>query len=247
MPTIAPDSRYVLAWDLVVVQVEDGTARLLDMGGSFYSVSAIGAEMLAATLEHGTESAVRQIAGRYDADVCQVRADLQTFVRDLVERGLLHKNDRPPRPRTILACLLIAPLLRFAHHCLPSGKARAAVLLTLAWMSVRLFGWSRTVQAWRSQLCRDQNHSEGGLWEDTAKAVDETVRWAAASHPLAMECKERALACWSLARRAGLPAALVVGIQLFPLSGHCWCQLGPWTLSDDRERCDQFRAVLEYV
>jgi hypothetical protein len=61
-----------------------------------------------------------------------------------------------------------------------------------------------------------------------------------------MACKERALCCWALARAAGLAATLVVGLQLFPLAGHCWCEVGSWTLSDDRARCDLYTPVIRY-
>jgi Transglutaminase-like superfamily len=77
--------------------------------------------------------------------------------------------------------------------------------------------------------------------------IDTAVRQAAARHILKVECKERALCCWVLARRAGVPAQLVVGICLFPLEGHCWCECGEWIFSDDRDRCASYHPVITYA
>jgi hypothetical protein len=240
-----PDTSYRLGPDVVLLPLADETARLLDMGGCFYTVSAVGAEMLQATLAHGVTAAVRQIARRYRADVQQVRADLEAFLRDLVRRGLLHA--RQHRRRTTLPSLILRPSLHCIRHWLRPGKVRAAALLTLAWLSFRLFGWARTVTVWNaSPRPADQQLPETG-WEGTARAVDDAVRGAAASHLLTMGCKERALCCWALARWAGVPATLVVGVQLYPLAGHCWCESGAWTLSDSRDRCDRFQPVIKYV
>jgi hypothetical protein len=239
------DTSYSLGPDVVLLPLADGTARLLDMGGSFYTVSAVGAEMLHAMLAHGVTAAVRQIASRYRADIQQVRADLEAFLRDLVLRGLLHT--RQHRRRTALPFVVLTPGLQFIHRCLRPGKVRAAALLTLAWLSFRLFGWARTVTVWKASHRPANPHLPETGWEETARAVDDAVRGAAASHLLTMECKERALCCWALARWAGVPATLVVGVQLYPLAGHCWCESGRWTLSDSRDRCDRFQPVIKYV
>ena len=56
----------------------------------------------------------------------------------------------------------------------------------------------------------------------------------------------RALCSWSLARAAGLHAALVVGIDLFPIAAHCWCEVGTQTLGDEREHCNSFTPVARW-
>jgi hypothetical protein len=72
------------------------------------------------------------------------------------------------------------------------------------------------------------------------------VRAAVAGHPFAVACKERALCSWSLARTAGLRATLIVGIELFPIAGHCWCEVSERPLGDDQGRCDQFTPVARW-
>lgn len=123
---------------------------------------------------------------------------------------------------------------------------QAAVLLTLAYLCFTFFGWARTVAPW--QRCARRLALADGTADPAAlDAVDGAVRDLAASLPLPVACKERALSCWTLARWAGLPATLVVGLDLFPLAGHCWCESGTRTLSDDAQRCALFTPILQYA
>jgi len=56
------------------------------------------------------------------------------------------------------------------------------------------------------------------------------------------------MCCWALLRSAGLPAALVVGISLVPLSAHCWCKLDKWIAGDvDPDFYKQFLPVTQYT
>jgi hypothetical protein len=131
------DAAYVLAPDVLLVPIDDGTARLLDMGGNFHALCDVGAAMLRATLEHGMTAAVSPITARYSADPEAVRCDLEAFVRDLVKRGLLRIRQSLRRPGNALATMVLRPLLGVIHGCLGSLKARAAALLILARLSLR--------------------------------------------------------------------------------------------------------------
>jgi hypothetical protein len=73
------------------------------------------------------------------------------------------------------------------------------------------------------------------------------IRQLASGHPLPMACKERALACWLLLRWEGLAARLVVGLEFFPLVGHCWCEVGSLVLSDYPDHCEFYTPVLNYA
>jgi hypothetical protein len=116
--------------------------------------------------------------------------------------------------------------------------------LALARLSFALFGWTRTVAVWQEAHAHFPTRQAGVGDAETIRALDRIVRAAVAGHPIAVACKERALCSWSLARAAaGLHAALVVGIDLFPMAGHCWCEVGTQTLGDDRDRCDHFTPV----
>lgn len=242
-------AEYVLSPDVIVVPVQDETVRLLNMSGQFHAVSAVGAKMLQETLEQVTAVAVRRIASQYGVDARQVQMDLDVFLRELERQQLIRRHPsrrRIHRLSTTLTSLLLSPALGCIHLCARSLKAKAWCLLILARFSFRLFGWTRTLTAWQRYCPKVCEHDSIQQREEIVKAVDEAVRAAAVGHLLTMECKERALCCWSLLHAAGVPATLVVGINLFPFAGHCWCESGPWTLSDYADRCEIFTTVMRY-
>jgi hypothetical protein len=118
--------------------------------------------------------------------------------------------------------------------------------MTLASVSIRIFGWPKTIAGWYSYL---QNHAPSSTTtelEQSVKEIDEVVRRVAARHLFHVECKERALSCWWLLSSAGFSAKLVLGVSLFPLACHCWCETGQFVLSDDQDQCEQFTPVLSY-
>jgi hypothetical protein len=116
----------------------------------------------------------------------------------------------------------------------------------LARLSFALFGWAATVAAWQEAHAQFPSRQAGARDAGMIQALDTTVRAAVAFHPVAVACKERALCAWSLARAAGLHASLIVGIELFPMAGHCWCEVAALALGDDQDRCDQFTPVARW-
>jgi hypothetical protein len=248
MPASGCDkTEYTLAPNVILVFVRDGTARLLDMGGNFYAVPAIGAQMLRATLEHGTAAAVRQVAARYDVACQQVEADLKAFCDRLQRQGIiLGSRSRQRKRGTGWSRFVLSPAFRWVNGCLRAQETKAKVLLGLARLSFAVWGWERTLGTWQAYFDRCERPGRPGEWEKTVHTIDRAVRDAAAKHIFKVECKERALCCWALLRSAGLPASVVVGIDLFPLAGHCWCESGPYTLSDEPDRCAEFTPVARY-
>ena len=247
--SVSPKEReaaYFLPPDVIFVTVDDGSARLLDMAGGFHAVPAVGARMLQETLTNGADAAATRIAEDYGVARQQVQNDLDVFLGELGKQGLLRsQRSRRGRPggASGLARLLLRPSLDAAHRLLRSPEAKARTLLALARLSFALFGWARTVAVWKDAHARFPARQAGERDAETIQALDRAVRAAAASHPVSVACKERALCSWSLARAAGLHASINVGIFLFPIAGHCWCEVGAQTLGDDQERCDGFTPV----
>src|SRR5262245_24645907 len=66
-------AEYFLPPDVILVTVEDGSARLLDMAGGFHAVPAVGARMLQETLTSGAAAAATRIAEDYRVDRRQVQ------------------------------------------------------------------------------------------------------------------------------------------------------------------------------
>jgi hypothetical protein len=242
-------AEYTLAPDVILVLVHDGTARLLDMDGRFYAVSAIGAETLQGSLEQGTEAAVSKISAQYGEAPQRVRKDLTAFLQQLEKRRLIQRqgsNRRKRTPNTSFPFLTLAPSLHVVHHDVHSLKVKAWSLLTLARFSFSLFGWARTIAAWQRYYHGLSDPGTVQPAEETAKVVDDVVRTTAAHHMIGMGCKERSLCCWALLRSAGLSASVILGINLFPLASHCWCVSGSFTLSDYQDQCEKFIPVMRY-
>jgi hypothetical protein len=243
------EAAYFLPPDVILVTVGDGSARLLDMAGGFHAVPAVGARMLKETLANGADAAATRIAADYGVARQQVRKDLTVYLGDLEKQGLLCR-ERSHRGRagsaTGLARLLLRPSIHATHRLLRSPKAKARSLLALARLSCTLFGWSRTIAVWKDAHARFSARPADERDAETIEALDRAVRAAVASHPISVACKERSLCSWALARAAGLDASVVVGVFLFPIAGHCWCEVGSQLLGDDHERCIEYTPVARW-
>jgi hypothetical protein len=236
-------AEHVLPPDVILLKVADGSARLLDMAGSFHAVSEVGARMLQETLAHGVDTAATRIAADYGVDRQRVRDDIAVFLRALEKQRLIcsRRNVRrggKPGP----ARLVLLPLLRAAHRC-KGTAARARMLLIIARLSFGLLGWTRAIAIWKEAHAHLPARQPAASDTEVIEALDKAVGSAAASYPVVVECKERALCAWSLARAAGLEAALVVGVEVYPMAGHCWCEVGTRVVGDSRERAVWFAPV----
>jgi hypothetical protein len=240
---------YALAPDVLLLLVWDGTARLLDMDGCFYALSAMGATMLQETLQHDTLTAAQRIATHYGVQTQQVQEDIEPFLSELERRRLIHRREtrRTYKTTRTLPFLAFAAARRVIHGYGGSLRSKAWILLTVARLSFDLFGWAHTMAGWQRYFRQVAPQALIQESEDTMRAIDEAVRAVAAEHVFAMGCKERSLCCWALLRSVGIPAAVVLGINLFPLASHCWCESGPWTLSDYQDQCEKFTPVVRYA
>lgn len=243
------NSDYRLAPHVIFLRIQDGSARLLDLGGNFYAISQTGAQMLYETLTMGTATVATRIATEYHAELSLVQNDLQAFLRDLEHKRIILHNNRSGgtfQNKNIFSFLVLM-LLLYCISVFPTKLERKAwALMTLASVSIHIFGWPKTIAAWHYYL---QNHAPSSTTtelEQSVKDIDEVVRRVAARHFFPVECKERALSCWWLLYSAGFSAKLVLGVNLFPLACHCWCETGQFVLSDDQDRREQFTPVLSY-
>lgn len=222
---------YRLKQDVILV-LQDGVARLLGLNrGRFYGLDAVGTKMLMLLLEHGSETAAIAIAAEYGVAEDQVRTDVTKLLGDLQRKQLL-------------VCQLPQ-----SHNSVTPSRLTTSVLLTLAWISIRTLGWTRTIRLWRRWQRPIDNKAPSGDWETAVQAVDTVVREAAAKHLLlpTIACKERALVGWHILKSTfGLPAELVIGINLYPFQAHAWVECGSWTVTDDRSHCEMFTPAARY-
>jgi hypothetical protein len=251
--SIEAGDHYRLSPDVVLVAVQDGTARLLNLAGSLFAISETGALMLRAALDGRQREACDALATRFKVRPEQVRADMEALLLDLAARGLvepptMRRHSRPTIAGTL--SWLLAPgvfaCTRRSSRCI---GLKTWVLLTLSYVATRLFGWTNTVRMW--QRCVNPLPRALALAPENADAsaniISDHVAYAIARYPFNIGCKERALSCWALARAAGLPARIVLGIDLFPFALHCWCEAHAQILADRREgRCDRYTPILTY-
>ncbi len=243
MKNSTSSGRYWLAADVVFVPVDDGSARLLNMSGSFYALSSSGAEMLRGVLDAGVRATVREIVGRYDVDPARVQSDLSDLLRKLRRARLVRTGELSSwtlRLRAGLARLAVG----LVFETIPLHTAPTA-LMVFARMCFALFGWAHTASAWSRSAGRGAVHGDANDLTERLDRLDATIRNVAARLP-SVECKERALCTWFLLGRQGIPATLVVGIDLFPLAGHCWCEVGSRVLTDFEDRCEAYLPVARY-
>ena len=109
------ENDYLLSPNVILLLIQDGSARLLDLGGNFYAISQIGAEMLNQTLKVGTATAAVRIATEYHTELSQVQNDLHAFLHNLEEKRLISHTQQPQRAflsKEILPSLVLIPWLR---------------------------------------------------------------------------------------------------------------------------------------
>lgn len=238
---------FTLEDGVYLVDVADGSARLLDMDGGFFALSVMGARMLRDCLAHDTQEAARRIAEECRVDQDVVKADLDAFLKTLTDRGLVRPLliARPAqRTRDARIRILAAMISRVLASL--SVRWQALILINVLRIGCRWLGWTRIVEA-----CRQASDSVASGVGPEANAdqvdiIEAAVAQAIASNPVHVACKERALVSWVLARAAGLPAVLVLGLYLFPAGGHCWCEVGAKILGDRAERCRHYQVVERY-
>jgi hypothetical protein len=243
-------AEYGLAADVALVIVWNGSSRLIDLNGECYGLPEMSTKLLAIALQRGVDAAVREIALQYAVAAERVRADLEAFLGDLHQRGLLTRSGQKGS-RAGLCCRAaawaLAGMFRFVLRFFGSDTNRAAVLLALSCITLKLLGWTKTIEVWqRTQVGRLQRASRVAS-SQAVEAIGQAVRKALSRSVFPVDCKARALCCWALLRSAGQPARVVVGIDLFPFLGHCWCESGTQVLADGHDRCGRFTPVLQYA
>jgi transglutaminase superfamily protein len=242
---------YRLADDVILLVVHDGSGRLIDLAGNISAVTESGTAMLELALRHGADAACQTLGSRYQTDGRLIRMDMDALFRGLQKQHVLvavaANRNRKSLPRIL--SWVIGPLVflcaRRPSRCMPM---KACLLITLAFAATRLFGWTNTIRVWdhvSSRLMANRGYAGGEA--DILDAIDSVVTRAISRHPLTVGCKERALCCWVLARASGIPASVLLGIDLFPFGLHCWCEYRSHILADRYEgRCDRYTPVLVY-
>lgn len=237
-------ARVVLAPGAILVRVRDGSARLLHLDGAFSALSPTAADMLGRALTSHVGAVACDLARACGVSIEEVAADLDGLLSALGRQGYLAR--RADRRAGGVARLLDAGISRLVYRvCRRSGHTRAGAfaLLSLACVSFCILGWTRTIAAWDAGVAAGTEDRGGADVAAVADEVDVLVSAAAACHPGPVACKERALVGWALLRGEGLPARMVLGVDIYPFRSHCWCALGGRIIADHADRCEAYTEV----
>lgn len=252
---IGPGSWYRLAPEALLVMVEDGSARIVDLDGAVAALDRTATTMVEAALRLGEAAAVAELASAFDVEPRRLTTDLHAVLGDLVAQGALRADTYGLPRHARRTRRRVASALGALAMWRGGGRVRglqAWYVLTIAHFSLRLVGWSCTLDAW-SARGRPGSHNgrpSAGNGDDGAgnlDAIDVAVTHALVRYPVPLDCKERALASFAIVRAADLPARIVLGISLFPLALHTWCESCGQVVADQLDGyCDRYTPLRIY-
>jgi hypothetical protein len=115
---------------------------------------------------------------------------------------------------------------------------QSLLLLPLAWLCIRLFGWQRTMTRF-GRLAGDTPVVAGGsLDAKLAVAAARIVRVAATFGPSRVSCLPRAVVLWTLLRRHGQAAVVRLGVRkgAAGVDAHAWVEVDGLSLDDPSDQ-----------
>ncbi|MBD2501125.1 lasso peptide biosynthesis B2 protein [Anabaena azotica] len=234
--------------------------------GRFFGLDTIGSKMLALTLEYGTNTAITHLTGEYNAPAKQIEQDLEALLKQLHKKHLISSTSLAQSSGFhaflltivnwtewlqnllfLIPLRLITKINRLALGSKQPSRFQVSILLTLAWFSLRLLGWKRSLIIFKQQPDHPKKQVVANSMEIIV-AVDHVVRAIAARKLLfPVTCKERALVGYYLLQAVyDYSPTLVVGINCYPFRGHAWVECADRVLTDDVDHCEQFTPVARY-
>lgn len=236
-------SRYRLNPNVHVILVKDGTSRILNLDGFFIALPVISTLMLKLILQYEFSVVVNKLADQFKTDQFRISKDLSVFLKKLEALKVITKS---PAKQIIKLSYLLQCFLEITVPLtteIPNKLIQHKVLLLLAWCSFKLFGWNKTVNSWKQYF---YNQTVSPTKSVSVLKISEEIQVAVSRHFIKMDCKEKAIVCWAICQKEGIPASLVLGINLYPLSSHFWCEFEGNSLTDNKERCNRFFPLIMY-
>lgn len=231
------------------------------------SLNRAGQVLLPMLLRHGLDATANQLAARHRLDVTTIRRDLEDFVGELERQGFLPRKEleRHSLAQSVRRAIfkrLAGFVLRSKTHgyharwqkspfaCRNKDELRRLVisLLSWGWWSMRVLGWSETLNLWKHELAPTVVPLPVQEQMDAIAVVDKLVREETAARLLLpCACKERALvAAYCLRQLGDLAADVVLGIIPVPFQVHAWSVCEGHVLTDDPERIAQCRPAIRF-
>lgn len=241
-------SDYVLGENVILLQVKDGTARIIDLDGEYHAISVTAALILLETLKNGSQKVAERLANEYSIELSQAQEDVRFFLQYLTDKRIIYHLETSKEQDKINKYNLLfflEFLLKLINRSSINFEIKVWIILSLAYFSFRLLGWTKTIKVWQHSFSSTiiVNVQEKDKF---INAVDLAIHNVTPYHLLNIECKERALCSWWMLCFAGIPAKLTLGVDLFPLSSHCWCEVGKNIVGDNKEWREWFTPVFSW-
>ena len=238
---------YALAEDVVWLTAEDGSSRLFEMNNFSYGLNETATRMLTGVTKGSLDDAVEMLADEFQIERAMIRADITLLVDQLLNSKLITANRRATNTGNTISHYLISgiyySIFRWIISKFKNAKTEAFTTLTAVRICLQHAGLSETVAILERCLPACARTIDRRTADHALDEVESSVEASVHGHALEMACKERALCCWFMLRRRGIPAQVVVGVTLSPVFGHSWCQSGTRIVADTMERCGDFTPI----
>ncbi len=230
---------------VILILLADGSSCLLDFDGDFYRLSQRATRILVANLELGCSAAAEAIALPLAISADDAARASMKLIRRLKHLGLLVTDLTDGRRMCHPLRKFVARFLHATSSIRFGSRPRGIrLLLCSAWASMRIAGFGTTVEQWvQSNSASDKPFRS--VWP-SENQLAELVCESSLRLPLEISCKERALCVWRLVREAGIPAGLILGIDIAPFQAHFWCSSIGGVIGDDPEYCARFTPVFDF-
>lgn len=242
-----PKGDYALADGVAWLKAEDGSSRLFDLERSSFGLNESATRMLDGILNGTIHGTVQDLANEFHVDRATLSADLAELVKRLESSGLVVRSgcDRNKDGNLLHRLLGATCHLIVSRIVARSSRIRteASLALSVLRVAVRVLSVSQLAAVLDRSLPAGDQPLDGGAAARVVDEVEATIMSSVHRLPLETACKERALCCWFMLRRRRVPAELLVGVTLNPVSGHSWCQYGDRIVGDTIDRCCDFTVI----
>jgi hypothetical protein len=172
----------------------------------------------------------------HDVEREQIRTDVVEFITDLERNNLFHAE--PEQTYDSLAVALFFFFFRSGDHSTsPNSSALPRFLLLQALLMLLTFDICRfgnnffnIYRAVKSFPCANRDAPP-----ETVEKICKAVRHACAVYPKRVLCLQRSLVTTCLARKFGVAAEMVIGVQKMPLRSHAWTEVNGAPINEGRD------------
>lgn len=235
MPVLHPHQQEKPSGSVRLINTEDGAALLDVRQNLCLGMTPTGAEIWGLLVQgHSADQIVDGICARFSVSYEQVYEDVQQFLINLREKGLLETTStRSERePNWVLWLLRIWGKRLGARSTAPGRFLFWRALVGLFAFDLLRFGQKfylmhEFVKLWPVRICL----SDPLLLDRASSALNHACVW----YPKRVLCLQRSAVFTCLLRDCGVSAQMVMGAQKFPFKAHAWTEVNGHAINERRD------------